>query len=344
MTAYFGLLFQKIKNNKVIFYYILLILIFFCGFRGERIGIDTLYYHEAFNDIISGTRYYIKEPLYVFFVEFIHQIGGTQQLIFLVFAILTMFFYGKFILKYSSRPHLSLFIFITMGVFYLSTYNQIRQYLAISIFACFTLKYVIEKSFWKYTLSVLLVALCAHLSALFLIPFYFLLSKKISAYKKMIITLIVVFMGSFLVYLISISPYAYFVLRWEEEEGRSTFLLLIQLVISAFIISFEKRICEKDGSMLLFVNMNFISFLFVLAMFTIPNIPHELLGRVNNYFYVCTLILLPYILGLFKKNNRIILQFILILFLTAYFLRNTYIQGVETMLYPYEFSFDLFEN
>lgn len=344
MMAYIGLLFQKIKSNKIVFYSILIILAFFCGFRGDEIGIDTPYYHEAFNDITSGSQYFIKEPIYVFFVKLIHQIGASQQLVFLVVAILTIFFYGKFILKYSPIPFLSLFIFITMGVFYLSTYNQARQYLAISIFACFALKYVVEKSFWKYTLSVILIGLCAHLSALFLIPFYFLLNKKISVYKKTIIALMVVFMGSFFVYLISISPYAYFVMRWEEIEGRSTFLLLTQLAISVFIMFFEKKICSKDENMLLFVNMNFISFLLVLAMFVIPSIPHELLGRINNYFYVCTLILLPYILGLFSKNNRIILHLVLILFLTAYFFRNTYIQGAESMLYPYEFSFDLLKK
>lgn len=332
-----GMLTKRIEPFYLLGFVIMLI----CGFRGENIGRDTPYYHDVFQTILNGGILFVNEPGYIFLVKVTHVLGGTQQLIFLLYAILTIGCFMKFILRYSKNPYLSLLIFIFVGPFYLATYNQIRQFLAIGIFIAFIIPLIEKRQFLKFILLILVTAFFAHISAILLIPIYFVLNKKISLFKKIIILGIFNFSIGLIISLIAMTPYAYFVLRWVSDD-KDLSLILIQVVISFIILLLEKKVFLKIKGHVMFFNMAFFSLLMLLPILLFKNLPYEMFLRINNYFFVSMIIVLPDLLLLFEKKSRFIINGVLILLVSMYFMRNTIIKGKVYDLYPYEYNLKIF--
>lgn len=323
------------------FYLLTVVLALVCGLRGEFVGVDTNSYHKVFSDLKDGNLVYILEQGYLLFLKFIISIEGTQQLVFLLFSSFTIYCYSKFILRYSKNPYLSLLIFVFLSPFYLSTFNQVRQYLAIGIFLAYLIPLIQNKQLIKYILVILGTTFFIHASSILLIPFYFVLNKSISPILK--VSYIVIFNSiiSILTVLLLKTHYGYFITKRVDIEIQTS-LFLIQIFISFFILLFQKRISKGDNSRKIFFNMAYFSLFLLVPIFINNNIPKEIFGRMNSYVFPFIIIIVPDILELFNEKSKTILTSVVIVLLSSYFYRGSTILGEIYNLLPYDSNLKLF--
>jgi len=323
------------------FYFLTIILTLVCGLRGEFVGVDTQSYHNIFNNLLIESPVRIIEYGYLLFLKLVIALQGTQQLVFLVFAGFTIYCFSRFIIRYSKDPYLSLTIFVLVGPLYLSTFNQIRQYLAIGIFLTYLIPLIKEKKFNNFLAITLATTFFVHFSALVLIPFYFILNKKISLFNKVSFIILFNIFTSYIISLILMTPYGYFILKREDiEVGK--LLFFSQIIISFLILCVENKITQKKINRNVFFNMAYFSIFMLVPLFINNNIPVEIFTRMNSYFFPFIIILIPDLLDRFTKTSNKILTPLFLIFLSLYFFRNTILIGESYNLFPYDFNTRLF--
>jgi len=333
----FLILLRRIIDNKVtkILPYIALAL--FSGFR-YNVGIDYNNYNKIYNVILENNGFDIEYGYYLL-TKAVIAIGGTQQLIFLIFASATSYFLYKFINEFSRDKDLSLFMYCGFGPYYLSSFNGMREALAVLIFA-YSLKYIKDKQFGKFVAIMLLTSLI-HQSAILMIPMYFILSTKLNI-KALIITFIVYYLGIYktglihqLLKVVGYNKYNYY--QSLNMDNSYLIFLIIAVICYGIIMYIDKK--EKIRSdIYIFINMSLLSFLIVIAAYASPGISNIAFTRMNSYFFVSYIVLVPYIVGKFKQ--RILIKSGVVSISVLYFLLVT---ASTTSLLPYMMSFKLFE-
>ncbi len=165
--------YNKINTNKINLYdwIVIIFLTLICGLR-ENVGTDYSLYRYYYYNIEDNSRF---EIAFKSIIEFLNHLGISYNVFLLIISMLTIFLFYFAIKKYSKKPAASIFYFITLG-YYAYSFNIIRQMLAIAI-TLIGIKYIKEKNFLKY-LIVILIASSFHLTALLMIPAYFLLNLK----------------------------------------------------------------------------------------------------------------------------------------------------------------------
>jgi hypothetical protein len=330
------------RQNSLIFFYIWgVVLALFSGLRGGFVGRDTPQYILVFDDIVSNNNNFINEPGYRLFVKLVDMIGGTQHLVFLVIASVTVYCFCKFILRYSTKPYLSLLIFVFVGPFYFAIFNQMRQYLAIGVFLAYLLPLAENKKLFKFLFFTACTAFFAHISVILLIPFYFIVNFNMRLFVKFAVFIVFNAAFGFVLYLILQTPYSYFIVRRSQIDMDLT-LVFLQVLISFIFLFFENRLTDKDDKQLTFFNMAFISFILLTSTFIYPNTSAEVFLRMNNYLFPFMIVLVPNITQLFTRKNRVVIVSILCCFLCLYYFRTAILLGEEYNLAPYSFSIELF--
>lgn len=150
--------YKRIKLAKVVPY---IAMSFFCGFRG-LVGVDTISYIHMYNYISNGVPVKAEAGFY-WIVKLAQNMGLGYQSVFLVISILTSVFIYRFISSMSINFELSTIIYLCIGPFYFSSYNTIREALAVAIFLN-ALKHL-DYNLIKYYLWIL-VACLFHTSAI----------------------------------------------------------------------------------------------------------------------------------------------------------------------------------
>ena len=323
------------------FYFLAVLLALFCGLRGEFVGRDTHSYQEIFKYVAQGETTHIVEFGYLFFLKFIIYLGGTQQLVFLIFASLTVFCFVKFIKSYSNNIYLSLLIFVFIGPFYLSTFNQMRQYLAIGIFLAYLLPIIERKEFLKFIIILLTTTFFVHASAILLLPVYFLIDKKLHLHSKVIYIVLFNTAIGFLIIFLLRTPYGYFLTALGDVKV-GLVLFVIQIAISVVMLLLEKNILKIQPNKKIFFNMAYLSIFMLIPIFINKNIPAEIFIRMNNYFFPFMIILVPETLKLFSTKSKPIVLSFLIVFLSLYYIRGSIIMGEFYDLVPYNVNTNLF--
>lgn len=164
------------KGREFIWYTLLIYLISIMGFR-FMVGADTLNYMIIFKDAPNLENYeflnpYISyEPLFLLLWAISKSIYPDFYVFQIIHAIILNVAIFSFIKKYTSYRFTALCITLFLYYFYFST-EVLREAIAVFIFA-FSYKYIEEKKFFRYYLSVIMACLF-HLSAIVLIfvPFF----------------------------------------------------------------------------------------------------------------------------------------------------------------------------
>lgn len=350
MVVYIIILFLTItvylagKETKSLLslYFLNIFLFFILGFRGENVGMDTLNYHTIFDNIVSGEAVFITEYGYVLLTRFVAYLGGTQQLIILLYSAITIYFFTKFYLKYSLDPFLSMLIFVFVGPFFLASFNQLRQYCAIAIFLGYLLPLIEQRKFLQFIVSSLVVAFFTHFSIIFVLPLYFVLCKNWSIISRFTILFFSILGLNIIVILVLRTPYAYFIYK-RSDIGVNNSLFIVHLIITTAILLFEKRFKKNNRhNIVIFFNMAFLTIVCTLPVILRLNIAPEIFIRINNYFFPYIIILIPEIVTLFDFKSRALVRSNIIIILVLYYLRNILIMGATDRLVPYEFNFNIF--
>lgn len=335
ICIYSLLLYRRYGNNifRVIPYFAMS---FVCGFRGN-VGIDTKYYISYFSRIVSG--YDSFELGYDLLVKIVAYIGGTQQLVFLIVSALTSYFIYKFIDDAQTEFELSTLIYLCIGPYYFSSYNTIREALAVAIFL-YSLRFLGEQpQYFKYIIGIVMASMF-HTSALLWLayPIFKVISKRVPTY-------IIIITGIVCVYLVNKYDFIKYVIlkyagqyrnyigssqRVQDMDNSYVFFCLIAIIIIIFATSRMIVIEQK------YIDMTIIS-TFLIAIPLIMGVYTMIFTRLASYVTPVFVVIIPQFKRLIKQKT--LFDLVIILFCIIYYV--TLLSSNDDMR-NYMFSFRLF--
>jgi hypothetical protein len=336
MLLLIGSFYKNIK--KITFYISIFILVVFSGFR-KNIGMDYINYLELFNSV----KLHYEVPLelgYVLMMKLIIFVQGKYQLLVFITSLLTNVLIGSFILKNSKYPNYSLFMYVSISIFYLATFTAMRQFIAVAIF-CYSLNYIISRQFRNYFLLILL-GTSFHITMILLLPLYFMLNRKLKLWNYGIVTLTFVFLLKIVdvIFLKLGFSELYFL---QDDSAKISPVLYAFAAVGLFFIVIRNNLINVDEDNTIYINMVFISLLITMSVF-ITVIPPAIILRMSSYFSIAYLILIPAFLSSIKNAN---LKYIYLVFVTfisvSYFAFLIAFSGQKYNLTPFDFTLYLFD-
>jgi hypothetical protein len=337
MLLLIGSFYKNIK--KITFYISIFILVVFSGFR-KNIGMDYVNYLELFNSV----KLHYDVPLefgYVLMMKLIIFIEGKYQLLVFITSLVTNVLIGSFILKNSSYPNYSLFIYVSFSIFYLATFTAMRQFIAVAIF-CYSLNYVISKQFWKY-FTLIILGTSIHVTMILLLPLYFFLNRKLRLWNYIILTFIFVAVLKVVdvIFLNLGFSKLYFIL---DEDAEISPILYVFAAVGIFFLIIRSNFIAQNEHNTVYVNMVFISLLIILSVF-ITVMPPVIILRMSSYFSIAYIILIPVFLSSITNTNLRYYSIVFVTFISvSYFMFLITFNGQKYNLTPFDFTFYLFNS
>jgi len=305
-----------IKPNKVFVLCALLSLVLIAGLRAN-IG-DTYVYIDVFkkNDFTWSYIISKKDIGFGIFQMILKHFSTDPQIMIFTTALITNGLVVFVLYNYSRIFELSLYVYITGGLFLVSM-NGIRQVLAAAI--AFTgIRFLMEGSWKKYILVVLLASLF-HQSALILIPIYFIVRFK--AWSKVTIALILLsivivtgygYFSSLLFSAIKDTQYANY--KNFHEGGANVIRGVVYAVplLIAFVGRNKLRRMFPNSDIV--INMTLLGFVFMVV-----STQNWIFARVSIYFDFYYLILISWIIKLFREKDEKLIYYAIIICYLAYY-------------------------
>lgn len=306
--------------NRNAFWLPLITLALFSGIRSSRVGTDSGAYVWDFVSQLDTSYFKFNSD-----VEFGYQllVYGLLHLthnyfwLFFISGLIVVYCYLKTLNKYSINYTLSIFLFITLGS-YTFFFNGLRQGLAMAIFALAT-PYLLERKLIPY-IFICGIASLFHISAIFMLPFYFLINSNIKLMHKII--------GSFIFSLLSSSLIInYFANTNQRYEGYAqvseyaggliTLAFFVLIAIFLYFIQYYYKIKDNIYTKLFSFYICGVSLIIPIAMLeTGASGPQRLL----SYFTWTLILLFPFAL---KKINSSFVNLTFVLLSLIYFFITT---------------------
>ncbi|WML25139.1 EpsG family protein [Neobacillus sp. OS1-33] len=306
----------SIKPNKLFALGTIISFILVSGLR-NNIG-DTPFYVHTYN-ITNFTWELVKsqdEMGFAILQMILKRYSNDPQILIFTTALVTNVLIIIGLYKYSRLFELSVYVYITGGLF-LVTMNGIRQCLAAAIIFTGT-KYLIEGNWFKYLVLIVFASLF-HQSALILIPIYFFVRYKAWSKATLILllfsVLIVLGFNQFSSALFSALQQSQYGVYSTFNEGGANILRVIVFAIPLVIAFFgRERLREIFPHSDLFVNMSIIG-----LSFMIISMGNWIFARFNIYFELYQIILISWIVKVFRKKDQKLVYYAIILCYLGYF-------------------------
>ncbi|WP_423826660.1 EpsG family protein [Seleniivibrio woodruffii] len=331
-------LLKKNSSQSFCMFVIALLLVCFSGFRSE-VGVDYAMYKQLFQSVAFGESVYF-EKANIWLIKLIYDIGGEHQLFFFIYALLTVFFTFEFIKYFSVNYFYSVLIYLSFGMYYFASMNQIRQYLAVSIFL-YSLKYIYERSLLKYSLFICLAAIF-HKSSIILWFLYFFLNRTISFNIYVIVGVLYLVCLNWVTHLADVFGYGFYLRSEAFMSERAGLIIYVFIGINFLLLIMKNRVVKYYKQATIFFNMAYISTLLMLGS-VITDMPDILFFRMNNFFVFYLIILFPFAANSFKSKS--LFYFVctcMLIFTLFYYTFSIYINGVKYNLLPYNMNLILF--
>lgn len=311
---------EKEATNRISCWVPIIVLSIFASIRSYRVGTDTALYTSKFRNNFNVDNFVIseyKEYGYQLFEYVLLSLSHNYFWLLFISSVIIVACYLSTIKKLSENYIYSVFLFITFGT-YTFFFNGLRQGIAMAIFSLAT-PYLLEKRLIPFLLITSFASLF-HVSALFMIPFYFILNINIKNSYKYLITFLSSLLGSkaLISYLAQDNPrYQGYGNSVENPGGLFTLTFYIFIAIALNLIEKFYRIKDKTFSVLLAYYSIGIFFIIPIAMIgTNPSGPQRLL----NYFTWVLVLLIPVAL---KKINDTNIYIIITVLAVVYFILTT---------------------
>lgn len=301
--------------NKGYFYALVLLPFYIIYAFQFSTSADYYNYSVLYTAIGYGIRA-IKEPIIYGLFKLINIFHLDFQFVyFLIYGIAFLILYN--VLSLYSKDITFSMVLLTC-VFFALTLHQIRQLLAVVIsFAAF--KYIIEKNICKFLFVVLLACMC-HISAIIMLPAYFLLRYQYKLSDIIIFGCGCIATGIVIrkIIPILIKQFVPSRLNWYNNFKNANFLKwdIILLTIFVFILLIYQKQVINNQINKIFINSFIIYLLLFFFCRWIPEVKRW------GYFYFFPIIaLIPNCLAEEKnKMRRLLYSFIILLCLFAYIL------------------------
>lgn len=311
---------QKTLNRKS-FWMPLIVLVFFASIRDLSVGTDTVVYTGNFVNKLDFSYFEFNEDIesgYQLLEYSLLKFTDNYFWLLLVGSIIVVTSYLFIIKKFSVNYWFSIFLFMTLGI-YTFFFNGLRQGIAMALFSLAT-PYLIERKILPYILICVFAALF-HNSALFMIPFYFLVNINIRIIYKVLITFATSLLSSsFLISYLAADNKRYedYTKVSEEAGGLMTLGFYTVLGVFMYIVSYRFRIREEMFIKLFTFYSVGIAFIIPIALLgTNPSGPQRLI----TYFTWTLVLLLPVVFR--KINNKYIFSFFTLTMIVYFFLTTS---------------------
>ncbi|MDR7073370.1 EpsG family protein [Fictibacillus barbaricus] len=305
-----------IKPNRLLMFLAMLTLVLVSGLR-SNIG-DTFFYKHIYeiNDFTWDFILSQKDIGFGILQKILKMYSDDPQIMIFTTALITNVLIVLILFKYSRIFELSLYVYITGGLFLISM-NGIRQLFAASIIFTAT-KYLIEGNWKKYVLIVLFAS-TFHQSALILIPIYFLARTKawskatvLLIFLSIAITLVFDQFSAFLFSSIKDTQYG----QYENFAEGGANIIRVAVNAAPVIIAFigRKKLKEIYPKSDYIVNMSIIGLVFMII-----STQNWIFARFSIYFDLYLLLLISWIVKLFRKQDEMFVYYGLLICYGAYY-------------------------
>ena len=332
------------QKKHILFFLIVCFLTLLSGFRDFSIGNDTIAYVGIFNklkeinsSVLSITTRY--ELGYLYLNKLVINLGLSVNYLFLCISIFVSYSLSIFIKKYTHYVFFALFLFVGLRYFF-SSFNVLRQYIALSIFLIAITKFGITR---KNLIIASFFGAFFHYSSfiLLLLPIIY----KVNISRRIILLfsvstgiLFLLFNTVFLFVVSQLNLYSQYLSSKSVTGDSYTASLMYSLIsLCVLLLVWKTRYLErnKDVHTNLFVWMLIFSF-----FFNILAIQVSLLDRFAVYFNIVILILLPNSIALIgRRTSRSILKILAILIVMIYFIIVMDYRPDWNNDYPYKINF-----
>jgi len=320
-----------LKPNKVFAFLALASLVLVSGLR-SNIG-DTGTYMRSYTLLGTDLDKALNNADFGFnlLIVILNTISENPQLLIFVTALITNILILKVIYNYADPFELGTFLYITTGSYVVSM-NGIRQFLASAvIFAA--VKWLIEGN-WKRYFVIVALASVIHLSALIMIPVYFVVRQK--AWSRMTIAIILltiiifIFFEPFFFSLFEVmgdNQYAHYK-DYLAQSGLGANFIRTIIAAVPLLLAFAGRNRLRDfwPNTDYIVNLSMINFIFML--FATIN---WIFARFSIYFGLYNFLLLPWIIKhVFHQESKKIMYFSLVIcYFVFYYYENVLSLGIK---------------
>lgn len=303
-----------IRPNRGYIVLAALCLILVAGLR-NNIG-DTYFYMHGYQ-VTNFTWQSVLQSEDIGFNLFqmlLKQLTPDPQLMIFLTACVTNLLIVIVFYRYSRLVEFSLYAYITTGAFIVSM-NGIRQYLAAAIVFAATKSLFDGK--WKVYFPVVLFASVFHQSALIMLPIYFLVRRRAwtltTSLLLAVAILIVVGFNYFSTMLFSVIENTKYSEYEDFQEGGASFFRVIIYAIPLIIAYLGrdklKAIFPKSD---IIVNLSLVG-----AVIMLISTQNWIFARLGIYFTLYQLILMGWMIKLFREKDQ---RFIYLIFICFYFL------------------------
>jgi transmembrane protein EpsG len=337
---------------------ILLIISFFlmwfiAGLKFEMGG-DWPSYTSFFKDVeplemvlTQKTPYYSKsymEPAYKLLNAFVKSIGGNMQMVFFIVAFINSCLLFKALRMYCVYPVLGVLIYFC-SIYFPLDMIAIRQAVAVQLFFI-ALYFVYLRKFWPFFL-LLTIAFFFHRSAILLFPLYFIIHKELS-YR----TYTAIFILSAAVFFLQVQWFTGLLSFIADQIGGNNggiirmYLssntygvnrvlsvgVLINLLL--FVVYFRNR---NELRQFKYYRIFFNLFMINVVVFFVFYELIEISNRYRFYFLISNVILLPYLIILYKDVWLRLLTFIGIIAFSFLYGRAVFLEEPSAIAFnPYQ--------
>lgn len=174
-----GIPLSKFKYGREIYCGIMGIALFLTAALRAHVGHDyNLYggwYVNSLSQSMEDIMHLKQEKGFMVSMKLVSGVNTDYHILFVILALIITSAVMLYIYFYSEKPHLSIFFFLSFGLFF-NSMNFMRQMIA-SVVIIFALQYIKKNQFMRY-LALILFASTFHISALIMLPFYFILRIK----------------------------------------------------------------------------------------------------------------------------------------------------------------------
>jgi hypothetical protein len=319
-----------------------LILIGFAGLRSGDVGTDTNNYIGIYKAFVKDSKSIFEmetsiELGYLFLQELTSLFSKEYWAILVSTAVLSVLPYYYIINKLSKNVILSVFIYITLAI-YLIFFNAGRQGIASAI-ASISVIYLIERSIIKYVICIIIASLF-HTTALIMLPFYFILNRKVTFNNILIYTVIGVISFSFLSSFLSLFSSG-IEERYAVYENRGAaggnLLALFFICLGIYLFILREKISVKNLKLfdVYFNYCIFTSIIYIVVIYTQADVNFI---RITNYFALGFILIWPIV---FEDVKFFKYYFVKILFILIHLLFYGIYINKMSALSPYSLNSNL---
>lgn len=294
---------KALSGRSVIFP--LLVLTLIAALRDYTIGTDAKSYTRDFRFPFNHYPLTLNpdvEKGYQILAMWVRGIDNDYSFYFFIMALVCVFPVLWVLKKRSPDYTLSLYIYITFGL-YFALYNQVRQTIAMGI--CFlALKFLVEKKPLKYSICIA-IACQFHISAALMLVFYFLCHAKVRLEFKVLGTFLCgMFSTSLIITMMAAGNERYQHYTEGATNGRNGLMTVVLYVLIAIAIYIFGKALRRENIEYRVMECSYLCGIAALLPVTMLGTDPAGPQRIAQYFVYYLMLILPIIIN--EINNKLI--------------------------------------